>query len=116
MRPTRPSAALAVLLLVAGCRDPEGEREPPPPDSTLVAVLTELHLADARAETTGASRDSLRRVAFEAMGTDSAAVSRALDEAARDPLAAEALWSAVSARLEGERTGAPTPADSSGNP
>jgi hypothetical protein len=108
--------ALAALFLLAGCRDPEGEREPPPPDPALVATLTELHLADARAETTGAPRDSLRRVAFEAAGTDSVALARALDEVSRDPLAAEALWSAVTSRLEGERTGAAPPADFSGDP
>jgi hypothetical protein len=109
VRPERLAVAVALALAaLAGC----GGADAPPlaPDPALVRTLAELHLADARAELTGADPESLRAVAYRARGTDSATVARALDAVARDPAAAEALWSAVAAALETERLGTAGPA------
>lgn len=104
----RRLAALAAGALV-GCGAPGGDA--PAVDSTLVDVLAELHLADARAalDTTAADRaglaDSLRQVAVEAHGVDPAAFDDRLDALAADPGLAQATYDAVNDRLARERQG-----------
>ena len=111
------SARLATLVVGAaaaltGCGGPEAG-EPPAVDSTLVDLLADVHLADARAalDTTGANpqrvADSLRGVALRTHGLDSAALNARLDALAEDPELARATYDALDARLARERQGLP---------
>lgn len=101
--------ALLVAGALAGCGGPGGDA--PDVDSTLVDALAELHLADARAaiDTTAADRaglaDSLRQVALDAHGLDSASVAARLDALAADPDLTQATYDAVNERLAQERQG-----------
>ena len=75
-------ALLALTLVLAGCgRETDADGETALADSALVPVLTDLHLADARAYTTGESTDSLRRVALARHGLDSSAFADRLQAA-----------------------------------
>ena len=113
-------AALALLAAAsgaAGCGGPSGE--PPAADSTLVTALIDLHLADARAalDTSGrdgrAVADSLRRLALDAHGLDSAALEARLEAFADDPALARATYDALEQRMGLERQGLtpPNPGD-----
>ncbi|OZC02610.1 hypothetical protein BSZ36_06255 [Rubricoccus marinus] len=90
--------ALSTMLLLAACGEsPEasGEEGAVPTDTTLAIILADLHLADARAETTGEPLDSLRALAFAHHGTDSVAVERRLREHSEQPEDVSALFGAV---------------------
>ena len=86
------------LLLAAACTPREA---PPPnlPDSVMVAVLVDVHLADARADRTGAPRDSLRAAALERHGLDTLAFGRAVAYFAAHPEAYLPLYDAALDRL-----------------
>ena len=114
----RRLAVLAVgAAALAAC---DGGDAAPDVDPALVDALVELHLADARAalDTAEARRpalaESLRRVALDAHGLDSARLDRRLDALAADPARARATYDSVEARLVTERQGPPpdAPADS----
>ena len=110
----RRAAAIA-LLAVSGCGKAPADAvtgaatgaEPVSVDSSLVDLLADLALADARAETTPAPRravvqDSLRAVALAIHGVS-------LDDArdrqvalARNPLVARATYDAVERALTAE--------------
>ncbi len=110
----RRAAALA-LLAVAGCSKPPADAvtgaavgpEPVPVDSSLVDLLADLALADARAATApvprrAAVRDSLRAVALALHDvTPDDARGRQAD-LARDPLVARATYDAVERALMAE--------------
>lgn len=105
---TGRAALLAGLAaLAAGCDDA------PAVDPELVDALTELHLADARAalDTVEARHvvlaESLRAVALDAHGLDSAALADRLDALAADPGLTRATYDSVEARLVRERQGPP---------
>jgi hypothetical protein len=109
--------ALVVLALaLAAC---DGADDPADVDPALVDALVELHLADARAalDTVEARRpaldDSLRHVALDAHGLDSAGLEARLDALAEAPALARATYDSVEARLVRERQGPPAaPPDS----
>lgn len=97
--PRRWPLAVALLLALAACGEaPEAsgdDSDALPTDTTLAAVLLDLHLADARAETTGEPLDSLRQVAFAQHATDSARVAQGVREHSTTPEAVSALYGAV---------------------
>lgn len=102
-------AGLAGLLLVlTGCGAPEA-----PPhglsDSLFAEVLIDLHLADARASTTGESRDSLRIAALERRGLDTLGFQRAVRYYAGHPEPYLAHYDAALDRLLREQRGVPSP-------
>ena len=101
VRLARPLAALACALALAACGAPEAgaDGDSVPTDTTLAHALADLHLAAARAETTGEPADSLRRVALAPHGLDSAALADRVRRATRAPAAAAALSRAVTERL-----------------
>ncbi|MFN3597180.1 MAG: hypothetical protein ACK41D_07905 [Rubricoccaceae bacterium] len=68
-------------------------------DTLLVTVLADLHLADARAETTGEPAGTLRARALAAHGLDEEALQARLRRATRTPDDAARLYDAVSYRL-----------------
>ena len=68
-------------------------------DSALVPILADLHLADARAETTGESRDSLRQLSLARNGLDSSSFAARLRDALRTPEDAAAFYDAVTEQL-----------------
>lgn len=99
---------LAVLL--AGCGADDASETGPPVDSTLVALLADLHLADARAALTPDSAragvaDSLRATALSAHDTEADRLDARLDALGRDPDLARATYDAVEDRLDDERQG-----------
>lgn len=109
----------ALLAGVAGCRAAEAPREDAfvqtadghgrapavegVRDTLLVSVLADLHLADARAETTGEPADSLRALALAAHGLDEDALAARLRRATRTPDDAARLYDAVTYHLALER-------------
>lgn len=105
-------AAVALALATAGCGAEGPATADVPVDSAFVDVLAELQLADARAALVPDSlrppglADSLRRVALDAHGLDSAAAAARLDALAESPDRARAAYDAVQERLTQERFGA----------
>lgn len=104
-------ASLPLIAAASGCGDaPEGG-DAPAIDSTLVEVLADLHLADARAALDTTARDpdrladSLRRRAHLAHDLDSAALADQLDDLADDPARLRATYDALDTRLSLERQG-----------
>ena len=99
--------ALAVTLgAIAGCGGPDGDETGPAVDSTLVEVLVDLQLAEARAERDGLDPDSARAltaVALASHDVDSTGLDARLADLSRDPEAAAALAAAVTDRLTQER-------------
>ena len=99
-------AAGLFALVFAACSSPDGET--PTADSTLVAVIAEVQLADARASLDSLdvqTRDSLRRAALDAHGWDAGDLEDALEALSRDPDLAQATYDAVDLRLGLERQG-----------
>lgn len=101
-----------MALLLAGCGAPDAASgDGPPVDSTLVAALADLHLADARAALAPDSAqaesgsDSLRALALAAHGLDAGGLRARLDALAADPALARATYDAVEAALSDERQG-----------
>ncbi|MEM1116701.1 MAG: hypothetical protein AAF845_08925 [Bacteroidota bacterium] len=105
------AAVLASVLILAGCgADAASEADAPPVDAALVALLADLHLADARATLAPDStqphlRDSLRAVALAAHDTEAEALDDRLDALSRDPALARATYDATEDRLEDEGQG-----------
>ena len=98
---------LASLLTLTGCASNTDSEAAVEPDSLLAEALVPLHLADARAATTGEDADSLRALAYAAAerntGLDSVAVAERLRDAVSRPEEATALYTLVTERLEGLR-------------
>lgn len=101
---------LGVLAVAAGCGDaPQGDGTAI--DSTLVDVLADLHLADARAALDTTARDparlgdSLRQVALVAHDLDSATLAARLDRLSEDPQQLRATYDALDTQLGLERQG-----------
>lgn len=99
-----------LALLLAGCGAPDAASGGGPPvDSALVAALTDLHLADARAALapdparTKPVADSLRAVALATHGLDASDLRARLDALAADPALARATYDAIEAALSDER-------------
>jgi hypothetical protein len=76
---------------------------PPLADSVMVAVLAELHLADARAEVEGNVPPAIRDSVLARHGLDSARYAAALQYYVAHPDTFEALYGRVVDRLEAER-------------
>lgn len=98
---------LALLVVCAGCGgaepDDDGTPEALPTDTTLAALVADLHLADARAETSGEPLDSLYGVAWQQHAIDSTEYRARLAEATQTPEATSALYGAVSDFLDPSR-------------
>lgn len=98
-------AFLVVLFLalpVAGCADTE-EREIVVPDSTMIVVLADLHLADARArlpDQAKGTRDSV----LAHHGLDSTVFEAAMDGLLAHPQELTRMYDAVLDRLNAART------------
>ncbi len=102
-RPLPPARCLlSAVLLLAACGSPS-PAAPGLSDSLMVAVLAEVHLADARAAHTGAPRDSLRAAALAAFDLDTLAFQRALDYYAAHPDAYTLLYDRALDQLARER-------------
>ena len=105
----RRAAALACLA-VAGCGtapDDAAGPAPVPVDSSLVDLLADLALADARAELAPAPRrtavqDSLREIALDVHGVTSDEAHDRQARLARDPAVARATYDAVERALTAE--------------
>ncbi len=110
----RRAAALAVLagfgVGASGCGkapDAAAGPEPVPVDSSLVDLLADLALADARAETAPAprrakARDSLRAVALALHDVTPEVVRDRQARLAGDPVVARATYDAVERALMAE--------------
>ena len=106
----RRAAALALCLLAASACGGEdapddASDDAPEVDSTLVNVLVDLHLADARGRDDAAVADSLRQLVYRLHATDSTRLGERLDALASEPGAALDLSEAVETRLSNERNG-----------
>lgn len=107
-------AAAVLTLALAACSSADGDA--PTADSTTVAVLAEVQLADARAtldSLEAATADSLRRAALEAHGWNEGDLEDALDALVQDPALTKATYDAVDVRLGLERQGV-TPKEGDG--
>ena len=101
--------AAALALVIAGCGTETATGDDAPVDTALVALLADLHLADARAALAPDSLrpslgDSLRAVA-RAAHPEADRLDTYLDALARDPALARATYSAVEDWLSDERQG-----------
>lgn len=115
-RPAPSSIVLLAVLLVAtaGCAG-DGRSRAPIPDSTLVDVLVDLHLLEARMEVappdsapTAPSREEI----FRRHGIDSARFARTVDRYAERLDAYSRLYDRVTDRLQARRprgTNGPSP-------
>lgn len=95
-------AGLLLALPLAGCADPE-VREIVVPDSTMIVVLADLHLADARArlpDQAKGTRDSV----LAHHGLDSTAFQAAMDGLLAHPQELTRMYDAVLDRLNAART------------
>lgn len=107
--------AAALALLLVGCGGASAsENGGPPVDSTLVSLLADLQLADARAALApdsmrGDMADSLRRLALVVHDTEADRLEDRLDALGRDPALTRATYEAVEDRLDDERQGPLTP-------
>jgi hypothetical protein len=80
-----PSAPVLVAAsLLCGCR---GETLPAfvPSDSTMVGLILDLHVAEARSELEGSEIGPVRDSLFEAWGVDSVTYDRVLRSYSDDP-------------------------------
>lgn len=124
MRRAPAALALTALTALAACGPaaqqgvrgdtPDGAEavvETLPLDSALVRTLTDVALADARADLAPTPRraavaDSLRGVALRSNATTAAAFTDRQRRLARDPAEARATYDAVQRALSNERFGA----------
>ena len=116
LRASRHVLAMALAVLAAtggaGCGDGRDAPETAAVDSSLVHILVDLHLADARGAVHAdpALGDSLRDLVYEAHGLDSTQLDQRLADTARRPGAVDALTEAVETQLTTERqTTSPLP-------
>jgi hypothetical protein len=93
-----------LAFLLTGCGTASEGETAVEPDTLLAEALVPLHLADARAATTGEDADSLRARAYveaeRTTGLDSAAVAARLQRVVRHPEEATALYGRLAERLE----------------
>ena len=101
----RATLGVAVLVALAACSGEGAPGAAPAVDSTLVDLLVDLHLADARGEGDAAAADSLRQLVYRLHDTDSTRLQERLDRLASEPGAALDLVEAVEVRLSDERNG-----------
>jgi hypothetical protein len=92
-------AALLSPLLFAGCDTASSPPRIGMPDTVLVAALADAYLAGARATRFDEDADSLRAIAYAALGVDSVQVAGALDAYAERPAALAKLYEKVTDRL-----------------
>ena len=95
--------AVAALALAACGGEDAPEDDAPDVDSTLVTLLVDLHLADARGLDDAAAADSLRQLVYRLHATDSTRLQERLDALASAPGAALDLAEAVETQLSTER-------------
>jgi hypothetical protein len=107
-----PSTLLAALLTLPACSAIISE-EPPITDSTMVEVLIELHLTDARADLHYDLAPALRDSIFFKYGLDEQRFLEILDYYADHPEAYAAVYTTVLDRINDERMqqGASAPLD-----
>ena len=89
-------------LKLPACSSLTGE-PPPVPDSTMVEVLIELHLAEARAELYGQLPEGLRDSALAKHGLTQREYERAVDYYTDHPVSYADLYDTVLDRLSAER-------------
>ena len=93
-------ALLALAVLFGGCgAETDEDGAIVLADPALVPIVADVHIADARAETTGEPLDSLHQDALARHGLDSAAYAARLGAAMRTPDAAAAFYDAVTEHL-----------------
>ena len=97
--------ALCVLMLCGGCSGEEAPSDDVVVDSLHADLLIDLHLADARAEVTGESAESLRSEALAAHGLDSLELSALLEQYSEHPETAVALFERAAEQLSTEQRG-----------
>ena len=102
MNRAAPLMLAALLLAVTGCEQ-QGSREEVVPDSLLVVVLADLHLADARARIPG-EPVGLRDSVLAHHGLDEAVFQEAMDGFADYPEELTTLYNSVLDRLNAART------------
>ena len=86
---------LAVLLgALPGCSSFAPE-EPPVPDSTLVQVLVEMHLAEARRQLHGPIPPAMRDSILAHYGLDSTRMNAAMNHYSKHPAMYEELYGIV---------------------
>ena len=100
-----------LVFMLGGCGSQE---EPPIADSTMVDLLIEFHLANARGETIGSYPPSLRDSIFARYGVDSTSYRLASKYYADHPERYGQVYSRVLDRLYLERLS--LPADSGSGP
>lgn len=94
----------ATLLLLPACRDQAPtEALPPVADSTMIQVLIELHLAEARASILNTDQTSTRDSILLRYGVDRDAFEAAIDYYARNPDAYVKIYSEALDQLSDER-------------
>lgn len=99
-----------IALFASGC-GPDGGALSGRPDSLMVEVLVEVHLADARARVTGEPADSLRAEALGRYDLDTLAWRRMLAYYAAHPHEYLPLYDDALDRLLREQRGADAPSD-----
>ena len=102
---------LAAMLATSGCGETGETTERANVDSSLVNVLVDLHLADAREAVDGnpARGDSLRTLVYEIHGLDSTQLDQRLADISRQPGAIAALTEDVETQLALELDDASSP-------
>lgn len=98
---------LGLLVLVAGCTGLTDE-EPPVADSTMVDVLIELHLRDARLKEYGDLPAGLQDSLYRRYGVTREEYEAALDYYAFHPEAYTALYDSITGHLRQEIDTVPT--------
>lgn len=99
-------AVLAFLLSGCGSNDEADQTDFVPVDSTLVELLADLHLADARASAfEDSAAVSPRDSVLTRRDLSEADLAETLRDLAEDPDVASATYSAVETRLSLERQG-----------
>ncbi len=109
-------AAALFLALVAGCSEPPatgaGLPQAVPVDSSLVDLLADVQIAEARADLAAPERrmavtDSLQSVALAAHGLTDDGLRDLQARLARDPAEARATYDAVASALDSARAAVP---------
>lgn len=101
---------VAVALFASGCGS-NGGASSELPDSLMVEVLVDVHLADARAHVTGEPADSLRAEALGRYNLDTLDLRRMLEYYAGHSDEYLPLYDDALDRLLREQRGAPAPSD-----
>ena len=115
----RLSVSLLTLLLALPACSSFTSDAPPTADSTMVEVLVELHLADARRHIRRDTPPTLRTDILERHGLDESAFEATITYYAEHPDAYIAVYDQVLDRLSAERAetyGAPIPSEAEAAP